>query len=57
MEERHSQETQMKKEINSWVEEVKEVAKQEERDAVIAFLRDLDPILAQAIRQKEHHNP
>jgi len=57
MEERHSQETQMKEEINSWVEEVKEIAKQEERDAVIAFLRDLDPILAQAIRQKEHHRP
>lgn len=57
MEERHSQETQMKKEINSWVEEVKEIAKQEERDAVIAFLRDLDPILAQAICQKEHHKP
>ena len=47
----------MKEEINSWVEDVKATAKQEKRDAVIAFLRDLDPILAQAIRQKEHHKP
>lgn len=45
----------MKDEINSWVEEVKEQAKKEEREQVFTFLRDLDPILAQAIRQMEHY--
>lgn len=45
----------MEDEINSWVVEVKEQAKQEERDTVVSFLSDLDPILAQAIRQKEHY--
>ena len=44
----------MKEEINSWVEDVKSTAKQEEREAVVKFLRDLDPILALAIMKEEH---
>lgn len=54
MEERHSQETQMNEEINSWVEDVKATAKQEERDAVVKFLKEFDPILAVAIMKEEH---